>query len=104
MMKNENIIELINDTYEELKKIKIDIEFSKYSDRVVTDNILVIEITLSLFQLGFFNNRTIEDCEKYWFEGGFYIHYNLDGKWERLADNYSRIVRIVAEQNFFKQI
>lgn len=102
MRSDENIIELINETCENLKKIKTDANFSDYSDRVLTHNILAIEIALSLFQLSFFNNRAIEEGEKYWFEGGFYIHYNLDGAWERLADNYSRIVQIVTERNFFK--
>jgi hypothetical protein len=101
MEKTEEIINLIKSTYTELVAIKNEVTFFEASTPF-KHNILVIEIALALFELGYFVNRPIEGHEKYWFEGGYYIHYDFDGGWPKLADNYSNIVAIATEKNFFK--
>jgi len=101
MKEKQEIIDLINSTYSELIKIKADISIFEASNPT-KHNIYVIEIALSLFQLGYFLNRPIEIPEEYWFEGGYYIHYDFDGGWPVLADNYSKIISIATQRNFFR--
>jgi hypothetical protein len=101
MEKNSGIEDLITSTYLELNKVRNEIDILKASSPF-KHNIYAIEIALALFQLGYFNNRSIEKKEEYWFEGGYHIHYDFDGSWPKLADNYSTIVTIVRTRNFFR--
>ncbi len=101
MEEKQKIIDLVNSTYSELVKIKSDTNIFEASNPI-KQNVYVIEIALALLQLGYFVNRPIEASEEYWFKGGYYIHYNLDGGWPVLADNYSRIVEITTQENFFR--
>lgn len=100
-MKEVLIENLIKETYLELNKIRADINVSETSE-MMRFSIIAIEISLGLFQLGLFNNREINSFEENWFKGGFHIHYNLDGGWGKLADNYSMIVEITTGRNFFR--
>ena len=101
MEEKQKIIDLVNSTYSELAKIKADINIIEASEPIKHD-IYVIEIALALLQLGFFVKRPIEVSEEYWFKGGYYIHYDLDGGWPVLADNYSKIIAITTQKNFFR--
>lgn len=101
MKDREEVVKMIEAAYAELKTIKDDIKFFEASDPF-KQNILAIEIALALFQLGYFVKRPIEENERHWFEGGYYIHYDLDGGWPELANKYSSIVEIVREKKFFQ--
>jgi hypothetical protein len=100
MKTTEDVLEVVETMYADLQKIKSDINFFEASN-AFKQNILAIEIALALFQLGYFTKRPIEEYERRWFEGGYYIHYDLDGGWPDLANNYSSIVEMVKENNFF---
>ncbi|HEX6191823.1 MAG TPA: hypothetical protein VFZ42_05635 [Chitinophagaceae bacterium] len=101
MEKKQEIIDLISSTCLELERFKADRNIFDASNPT-KHNIYVIEIALALFQLGYFVNRPIETSEEYWFEGAYYIHYDFDGEWGVLADNYSRIVSLANRSNFFR--
>lgn len=92
---------LINDTYSELKNIRSEINMTDTSE-MMRFSIIAIEIALSLFQLGVYNKREINSFEENWFKGGYHIHYNLEGGWKKLADNYSKIVEIVKDRDYFR--
>ena len=99
--KGEEILILIKNTYSGLSSIRRSINFFEASN-AFKQNLLAIEIALALFQLGYFVKRPIEEHEKHWFDGGYYIHYDFEGSWPELAENYSSIVKIVKDNNFFK--
>jgi hypothetical protein len=97
----ESVIDLIEKTYKLLSEAK-EKEGIYSTSNAFKQDIFTIEIALCLLQLGFFANKSIEKSEEYWFDGGYYIHYDLDGSWEALANCYSEIVRIIKEFNFFR--
>lgn len=93
---------IIGETYSELNKIRKDINMSETSE-MMRFSIIAIEMAVGLFQLGIFNKREINTLEENWFKGGYFIHYNLDGGWDKLANNYSKIVEITTARNFFRE-
>jgi hypothetical protein len=101
MNTQKDILNLIEKTYSNINRAKQEVDIYSSSNTFKQD-IYTIEIALCLFQLGFFANRSIQEIEENWFNGGYYIHYDLDGSYEELANNYSEIVKIVKEHNFFR--
>jgi hypothetical protein len=74
-----------------------------YDNKALKQGTLSIEIAICLFELSFYCGRKIEESEKYWFTGRYYISYDFTGEWEDLAKMYDEIVKITKERNFFKE-
>ncbi len=70
-----------------------------YNSKVLKQDILSIEIAISLLELYVYCGRKIEESEKYWFKGGYYIANDITGEWEDISKMYDEIVRISKGQN-----
>lgn len=92
---------LIDSTYKELSRIKQDVDVFSAS-QAFKQNVLSIEVALALFQMGLLAKRPILEHEEHWFQGGYLIHYDFDGRWEKLADNYSQIADFCKKSEFFR--
>lgn len=89
-----------NALIEQLQKRLLEYKISNlYSNKVLKQDIISIQIALCLLEMALYCGRFITEEEKYWFKGEFYIANDITGEWEDIAIMYSQIVSI-ANQYF----
>lgn len=79
-----------------LQKRLTEFKFSyDYSQSSIIQDINAVQIALCLFEMSLYCNRPIKEDEMYWFNGGYYIAYDIAGEWEDISKMYDEIVKIV---------
>ena len=62
-------------------------------------DILSVEIAVCLLEMAIYCNIAINEEEKYWFKGGYYISSDITGEWSDIATMYDKIVKIANDKN-----
>lgn len=71
---------------------------SLYLTAPLRQDILSVEIAVCLFEMAIYCNREINEDEKYWFKGGYYISSDITGEWSDIAAMYDKIVNLAKEK------
>lgn len=91
-MEPNQIIDTLHKRLTEYKKSVL------YQTKPLRQDILSVEVSVCLFELAIFCNRTITEDERYWFKGGYYISSDITGEWSDIATLYDEIVKIAKEK------
>jgi hypothetical protein len=91
-MEINQLIEALHKRLAEYKKSNL------YQTIPLRQDILSVEIAVSLFEMAIYCNRTIKEDEKYWFKGGYYISSDITGEWSDIAVMYDKVVNLSKER------
>lgn len=93
MIDEQTLIETLQERINDYKKCSL------YNNKALKQDILSVQIAISIFELNLYCGRAIEESEKYWFEGGYYLANDLTGEWEDISKMYNSLVEIAKGKN-----
>lgn len=61
-------------------------------------DVKAIEIAINLCELNLEHDRKIQECEKEWFNAGYYVAMDFTGTWRDISQMYDEMAKMVKEK------